>query len=187
MLLVIIIFSGCLGQSKPVSFYILKPIKDHKNIQPASKQIDTLGIGPIILAKYLDRPEIVTRLGDNRAKINDFHQWMGPLKDNISNVLVENFATLLQPGRIVRFPWRKSTGVNRQIQLTIYRLDVNSKNVVLVADWWTGNPGNASTGNSHHSIIQSPVQKDDYEARVSAINDTVNKLSVEIASTILQQ
>ena len=49
-----------------------------------------IGVGPVSLAAYLDRPNLVFREGSNRFAVAESHRWAGDLEDNISSVLAAN-------------------------------------------------------------------------------------------------
>lgn len=184
LIAVIFLFPACIGNSRPTNFYTLNPIS---GVQPVNTgQIHILGVGPINLPAYLDRPEVVTRHGTNSATINDFSQWIGPLKDNVSSVLIENLSTLLTPERIMRFPWRQSTPVSRQIRVNIYRFDTEKDQAILISDWWTGNPRQPDQGTYKRTAIRVPLTDDSIAARVAGMNQALDELSIKIASSIAQ-
>ena len=54
--------SGC-GSTAPSRFYLLTPMVDSTDARPAHEQGLVLGIGPVQLPEYVNRPQIVTRVG----------------------------------------------------------------------------------------------------------------------------
>ena len=61
----------------------------------AAAQGPVIGVGPITVPKYLDRPQIVTRSGRNQLALGEFDRWAEPLQDNVLRVLAENLAFLI--------------------------------------------------------------------------------------------
>ena len=50
---------------------------------PARTPDLTVGVGPVTLPPYLDRPQLVTRAGSNRAVLADFDSWVEPLPGHV--------------------------------------------------------------------------------------------------------
>ncbi len=83
----------------------------------------TLGIGPVSLAGYLDRPQIVTRPATDKIDLGEFDQWGEPLRDGISRVLAEDLSRQLPSARIAVFPWRGLDAVRYQVLVDVTRFD----------------------------------------------------------------
>ena len=178
------LLSGCTGASTPARFYLLNSITTTESIPPATPKSPTLGIGPITLPKYLDRPEIVSRVGPNTLKIDEFHLWAGPLKENIQFAIAENLSLLVSNNGVALFPWKNSDGVTLRISITIRRFDIDQSQAILVADWTEGHADRLATQSIHRCKIKIPVTADNYPAKVSALNQAVEEFSKEIAASI---
>ena len=81
-----------------------------------------LGIGPIKFPGYLDRPQLVTRVSQNRFAVAENDRWAEPLEENFSRVLSQNLSILLQTDRIVAYPWVRSQQPTYQVQVEVLRL-----------------------------------------------------------------
>src|SRR5882757_4935 len=92
-----LLLSGC-AESKPARFYVLTPLMAAKEATAAKGP--ALGVGPVVIPQYLDRPEIVTRSSDNRLDLANFDQWGGRFGDNITRALAENLSGLLKTDRV---------------------------------------------------------------------------------------
>src|SRR5262245_63349391 len=103
--------AGCLGGSAPTRFYVLAPVD---GAAVAGERPLAIGIGPVSVAGYLDRPQIVTRPAADKIDLGEFDQWGEPLRDGITRVLAEDLARQLPGAKISTFPWRdrKSTRLN---------------------------------------------------------------------------
>ena len=75
--------SGCLGRSQPSRFYLLQSslILEETVLNQEGIKI---ALGPVSLPQHLDRPQIVTRVGENEFKLDEFNQWAETLSDNIT-------------------------------------------------------------------------------------------------------
>ena len=88
----LLVMSGC-ASTPPTRFYVLPALSSAdttSGVSTAKREL-TIGVGPVTLPAYLDRPQIVTRA--SRAKLNlaDFDQWAASLQDSLPRVLAENF------------------------------------------------------------------------------------------------
>lgn len=98
------LLSGC-ASSPSSTFYVLTPIPE-----AAVRSGDiaggglSVGIGPVVFPEFLDRPQIVSRAGDNRLELDEFHRWGGTVQDEFLRVWGENLTHLLGTSRILVLP-----------------------------------------------------------------------------------
>jgi uncharacterized lipoprotein YmbA len=57
-------------------------------------------VQPIVMARELDRPELVTRSGPNRVQVAGSERWAAPLVDQIRRVLSDDLSARLAPGGV---------------------------------------------------------------------------------------
>ena len=107
------------GETPPSRFYLLEPLE----APPARADGPQLGIGPIRLAAYLDRPQIVSRRGDHTLELAEFDRWAEPLDESITRVLMEDLGALLETDRVQRHPLRDVGKVDVQLELDVQRFD----------------------------------------------------------------
>src|SRR5262249_61315866 len=81
------------------------------------------GVGPVSLASYLDRPQIVTRPAADKIDLAEFDQWGEPLRDGVSRVLAEDLARQMPSAKISVFPWRGVEQIRYQVVVNVTRLD----------------------------------------------------------------
>lgn len=183
---ILALISGCVGNHSKTSFYVLNSISGPSDSIHLPKNSGVIGIGPLRIPKYLDRPEIVTRYDRNGIRINEFHQWAGPLKDNVATVVKANLSLLLGTQNIVRYPWKRMAGVQFQIRINLQRLDVEDRLAVLSADWAIVDVESPSDTPSYRSNIEIPVSGDRYSDKVYAINKALSRFSLDLARSFAQ-
>jgi uncharacterized protein len=126
---------GCLGgtSASPI-YYTLASLEAP---EPAQAQTGlALGVGPVTLPAYLDRPQLVTRTGQDALNLAEFDRWAEPLKEAVPRVLGDNLAALLGTSRVSLFPWGKAKTVQYQIAVDLTRFEgVVGGTVVLAARW----------------------------------------------------
>ncbi len=182
---------GCLGLGSgtqtPTKFYVLHSMQSSTDeIRPIAKLPDTsIGVGPVRLPQYLDRPQIVRRSSPNQLELAEFAQWAEPIRVNFSRVLAENLGILLDTKQVFLFPWLKTTKIDYQIILEITRFDGGQGNNALLRSSWSifGKDGKEMLANNYSSYSE-PIETNDTEALVAAQGRTVKHLSREIARAL---
>ena len=145
----------------------------------------SIEVGPVQLPKYLDRPQIITRLSPNKIQTADFDRWAEPLEDNVLRVLVENLSYLLWDDHIAVFPWAGSTSANYRVSVNIIRFDGQlGGDVFLMAGWAIHDIENNSTRLAKRSSLKTPSGHPSYDAMVSSKSRLLTDLSQEIAEGI---
>ena len=193
ILLVSFVFlGGCLGTGtqKPTDYYLLQPINSAMEKQGAAAGEGTvLGIGPVRVQEYLNRPQIVTRSSTSEIKLHDFHYWGEPLSTNFTVVLAQNLSALLSTDQIFIFPYRNKQNLPLQYQ------------VVVDVIRFDGEPGVKASLLVQYYILQfqedgmkelvtrqpsfsKPLADDSFETLVAAMSELVADLSREIAGEI---
>ena len=179
---------GCIGgKSKPSKFYLLSPLPDAKaGKQVAAVERDVaVGIGPVVLPPYLDRPEIVTRASPNQLDLAEFDRWAESLRHNFSRTLTENLSILLATHHVAVFPWDGSTPIDYQVEVDVTRFEGDADgNTLLTARWSIFGKGMRELLVRRRSRFSEPAGAGDYEALVAAMSRTLTSLSREIATAI---
>jgi hypothetical protein len=95
-----------------------------------------LGIGPVEIPSYLDRPQIVTRPAPAVAELAEFDRWAEPLREALPRVLAENLSMLLGTDNVHLYPWKRSIPVDVQVTVQVIRFEGNcDSGVDLIARW----------------------------------------------------
>jgi len=178
------LLAGC--SSAPTRFYVLTPVPISPG-QPVAGagQGPGVGVGPVELPDYTDRPQIVTRLDQNQFKLADFDNWSEPLKDNFTQVLAENLSILIPTERIFVFPWKRENRVNYQVTVKVIRFDrAVDGDSVLTARWRILGTDDREELRVQTATYTAPAGGPDYPATVAAMNQTLTALSRDIAAML---
>ena len=177
--------AGC-GSSQPTRFYVLSNLP-HAAQQPIGGSQDiAVGVGPVELPDYLDRPQIVTRTGQNELNLAEFDKWGESLKDNANQVLAENIAVLLPSKKVHTYPWKRATTLDSQLVVKITRFDhTEGGDTVLHARW------GILSGDGMKELLSREtryVERPDglgYAATVAAMNRALAQFSRDAANAII--
>jgi uncharacterized lipoprotein YmbA len=141
-----------------------------------------LGIGPVKLPGYLDRPGIVTRVSQNRFVVAENDRWAEPLEENFSRVLAQNLSILLQTDRIVAYPWERSQQPTYHVQLEVLRFEPNTEQIVELWARWSIVDSTKKIVSMKESYLTQPARDKSTEASVASMSEVVSDLSKEIAA-----
>ena len=93
-MLALLLLAGCAAGSK--SFYVLTADG------PAPSGGGTsIGVGPVALAEYIDRPNLVIAESPNQLAVAEDHRWAGDLAASIARVTAANLGRRLHTGNIL--------------------------------------------------------------------------------------
>lgn len=184
VLLAITLLAGC-TTTPPSRFYVLTPQASSAGASAHSDLV--VGIGPVRLVAYLERPQIVARDSANQLRVEEFDRWGGTLETSIAWVMAENLSRALGTDAVVTFPWERAVIPKYQVAIDIRRFDPTPDNQVWLSAQWRilGDEGRALFA-IEKSEMNEPVQGSGYAAQVAAQSRLLARLSDEIATRIGQ-
>lgn len=176
--------AGCAGNT-PSRYYFLSPLVEAGGAAaPGGSR--TIGVGPVRLPDYLNRPQIVTRTGPNEFTVAEFNQWGGPLEAEVGRVLAENLATLLPADRVALFPWSMPYPAQYRVQVAVVRFEADAAGSVgLTARWSILGKDGRDALRTVQSSLREEAGGTEYEATVAAMSRALAGLSREIAAALL--
>jgi len=187
ILILTLLLSGCMRSSRPVQFYMLNAdsgVADTVRVSAAS-QGPVIGLGPIRIPEYLNRPQMIVAIADNQYRLSEDHRWAEPLDQNISLALFKALPRQLGTDRIVRFPWSQRQVIDYQVGIDIleFNVDANGQSR-LIAQWFVKRKDKPTI--DKRSVYQSPASTTDHAVMVKAQSQCLTKLGQEIAGTLRQ-
>lgn len=183
----LVVLAGCLGKTAPARFYALSAMEQAQGAKTGASDI-AVGIGPIKLADYLNRADIVTRETGNTVKFAEFEQWAGSFEHNFTNALAENLGFLLHSEQIYVRPWPQPVQVNYQITLEVVRFDGQlGGEAQLIARWSVSGEAPDKPLAVKRSSIQESTGGNSYADLVAAQSRALVTLSREIAQVIITE
>ncbi|MFL5337704.1 MAG: membrane integrity-associated transporter subunit PqiC [Geminicoccaceae bacterium] len=176
--------AGC-ATTKPTNFYTLSRATEPQASKLAAHGL-VIGLGPVTVPQYLDRPDIVTREGANQMRLAEFSKWAESLEPLVTRIMAEDLYTLLDASDVIPLPQRGDVPLDRVVEVDIGRFDADaSGQVVLDARWRVYKGDNATLLASGRSMITeqgTPVPG--YDGIVAAMSRALGRTSDEIARAI---
>lgn len=174
--------AGCATPSPPSRFYRLTAEAPEAAADPSALII---GVGPVLLAGYLDRPQLVTPVDANQLRIDEFERWGGSLERNLATVMAENLSRLLGTDAVVTQPWGGSLPIDYQVAIEVRRLERGTDGRVhLLVQWRLFRGDGERLLGIHRKALSEPVRGTDFSARTAAESRLLVSLGREIAAAI---
>jgi len=136
----LLVLNGCISvpNSPNPRFYMLEAVPENQE----SKKINTvsnitIGIGPIKIPEYLDRPQMVTQSDEKTLKFAQFDRWGEYLDIGVARLIRENLAAALPSGKYILYPWVSSVPVKYQVTVEIIQLDSQLDRDLFLSAQWT--------------------------------------------------
>jgi hypothetical protein len=177
---------GC-ASSAPSRFYVLTAVSMSEPQQPLAgdRREVAIGVGPVELPRYLDRPQMATRTSPYELHFAEFHQWAEPLADTVTRVLSENLSHLLATDRIAIYPWPRSTPVAYQVVVRLTHFEGTlGEQSRLSAQWHIINVEAQQDLMRQTSQFQPAVEAADYGSLAAALSQGLGALSEDIAAAL---
>jgi len=185
LLLVAVLLAAAGCGSTPTRFYTLVPLSQAGPSNAFTSQNITVGVGPVEFPEALDRPQIMTRRGQNEFDLSEFDQWAEPLQDNFTEVLAENLSILLPAKRVVVYPWDRPTEIDYQVVVKVLRFDRSvGGDAVLRVRWSIKSPSNGNELLARETSYARRPTGEGYKATVEAMNSVLDEFSRNVAMAI---
>ena len=176
---------GCVGTTQPSRYYVLSVVEPDKGRNPNGPAVS---LGPVSVAKYLDRAQIVTRPTPNQLDLAEFDRWGGRLEDNVAQVLAEDVGRRLKTARVAVFPTEPTGRTDVRVAVTITRFErVGGNNdCVLEARWRLVRPVVGANEESQLGTFSVTKRASDsgYAATVAAMSAALGDLGVALADAV---
>ena len=176
--------AGCTFRSAPPATYLLAAESPAAPAPPAVGRGPALGVGPVTIPVYLDRPSIVVRAGGDEVRLSSHHHWAEPLKDGIARILAENLATMVPTDAVVVFPWRSPWIVTYRVTMEILRFDGPLGGPVILNARWRLLDGEGKEIVLKAVALSEPAGDRSHAALVAAQSRLIAGVSRDIASEI---
>ncbi len=174
------------SETAPSRFYMLRSLPTDAS-SPATQGAGgpVLVLGPVRIAAYLARPQIVTKGSGSEVKLSEFERWAEPLMDNIKTVLANDLSVLVPTERLSFYPARLPPDVDLRIAVEVLRFDGSlGGQDVLEARWRLFGSDAEEPIFTRRSRFEQATGGLGYDAFVEALNRALEAFSREVAREI---
>jgi uncharacterized lipoprotein YmbA len=176
---------GCLGSSPNVSLYTMNAGYD--SLATSAPDGLAIGVGPIRVPRYLDRPEWVTRPGGSTSllEVDDVRRWAGGFSSNVSSTLGENLGAKLDTQQVVVYPAQTAFALDYRVAVDFHAFEAIDGDAVVLRASWVIRAGSAGGGPwSGYFATRRDLAGGGPEDLVTAHNEALALLADAIASRI---
>jgi uncharacterized lipoprotein YmbA len=182
----LLLVSGCSILSPrpdPSRFFTLTPLAE-PGPNPGALAGHVLGIGPITLPQYLDRPELVTRVGPNEVRSAAFDYWAGSLAKQFETTLSHDLQALLGPSSVQTSPWYAGARPDLIVEVDVLQFErAVDGQAHLRARWRLRKGSSAEVQRAGESNLAHPAAED-AGSTVAALSELLGQFSRELADAI---
>jgi hypothetical protein len=166
---------GCGAGSK--SFYVLTA----DGPAPSGSGMG-IGVGPVDLAEYIDRPNLVLAESANQLSVAEDHRWAGDLSAAIARVTAANLGRRLHTGNIKTYPWKGDDGLSYQVSIDIRQFHGGADGyAVIEALWRAYSLPDRKLKASRNFVDREALESDGYQSLVAAQSRLLSRLAGDIA------
>ncbi len=178
-----VLTTGCLSpRNDPSQFYVLAASADTARAAPADLII---GLGPITLPQYLQRPQMVTRTGEHQMTLSEVDRWAEDLEAGLARVMGEDLQRVTGASQVLSYPWLASRTVHYAIEVDILRFEGHAAGAVqLWAAWRIRDMATREVVVTQESRISQQAGGATRSEIVSAQSQAIVALSREIAGAL---
>lgn len=175
--LFLLVTSGCISSgTNTIAYHVLDPVKG----QVINQSKTRIGIGPVDLPEYLDRPHLMIRTGASTLQASKNHRWAAPLDSIITDALKQNLALRLPDADISSYPWDARRHVDRQFIISVHQFIASNHEVELSGRWrlFNRNSKQLKSDNFSYSV---PIESIAADAVVNGMAIAISRLSDDLA------
>jgi len=178
------LLTGC-ARTQPAQYYLLGGSAGAVTEAPASAR--RIGLGPVRLPDYLDRPQIVSWASPTRLHLSNAHRWAEALDKTFARTLLADLAEALPDAQLVAWPWRASQAPALQVTVDVQRFERAADGVFMLDARWAVQRGPADAApvlRATSARVPVTGAADDYDALVAAASAAVLDLARDIAARL---
>ena len=183
-----LVLNGCMSvpNSPTPRFYMLQAVDGNQVSKKTNIASDVvIGVGPVKIPEYQDRPQIVTQDKEKMLKFAQFDRWGEPLEIGMTRLIRENLAVMLPEAKFTLYPWNSSVPVKYQVVVEIVQLDSDlDKDLFIVAQWLVIDVQNTKTIIIKRSEFRQSIVPQSYSGLAKTLSMACASLSSEIAEAI---
>ena len=182
---VLVLSMAACGKTPAARFYTLSPMAvESEDSQSSISNKHIISVGPIKVAAYLDRSEIVTRSNPTHVELAGFDRWAEPFEEIVASTLAENITSLLPSVYAIVDVWPEAK-VEYQLLMKIKKFESDKDgNIYLLANWGILQHSTRRMGTVYESKIVKSGSSNDFNEITKTMSLALAELSKEVAAEL---
>ncbi|MBN1913696.1 MAG: membrane integrity-associated transporter subunit PqiC [Candidatus Omnitrophica bacterium] len=192
LFILVLFIGGCISvpTSPTPRFYTLQSlsVKNQVKLQGAENLNNIIiGVGPVTLPEYFNRPQIVTKNSNNAVEFSQFDRWAEPLEDAIARIIAKNFTVLLPETGIDILPWNSAIPRKYQVTIEVIELNCNLKDeAMMLLQWSIIEAGGKKLLLTERKAYREKIESGTYPGLVRALSVICESISKDIAGKLIE-
>jgi len=117
-------------------FFVLRPLAEPPSTAIPAAGGGLVGVLPVRVPGYLDRPQLVTEMGADQVRVDEYARWAEPFPAAVTRTVAENLAILLPEDRVVRYPWPAGESMRCRVSVELRVLAAQGDGSVRLEGRW---------------------------------------------------
>jgi uncharacterized protein len=181
LLMLVGVVAGC-AFTEPSRFYLLTGTPPAGPAVPVADKL-AVGVEPVSLPAYLDRPQIVRRESPHTLELSEFERWGEPLDGSITRILVDNLAARLGTDRVFIPSSRPQVTPTVTVDVAFSRFDADPDGVAVMSAHWRVLNARGAEVAANRTVVRQPAGAS-YDDTVAVLSNALGVLSDDIAAAI---
>ena len=180
-----LILIGCVSipNSPTPRFYALSTVDGKNEIKKINTVSDLIiGVGPVKIPEYQDRPQIVTITKEKTLQFAQFDRWGESLDVGVVRLIREDLTAMLPKAKLILYPWNPLIPVKYQVTVEVVQLDSElNGDMFFVVQWMIIDLPNSKTVMIKRSEFRQPIIPQNYAGMAQTLSTACASLSGQIA------
>ncbi len=178
-----------LKRTPEARFFALRTLAEPPAVQGVA-DAPLVGLLPVVLPGYLERPQLATWVGPGELRIDEFLRWAEPLDAGLARTLAANLEVLLPQTRVIRSPWPAAAPVRCRVRVELQRFGPQATGEVVLEGRFALLPRDgerplvARPASLKRGPLGTAAAGDDAVAGVDAMSELVAELARDIAAAV---
>lgn len=179
---------GCISAPNTPNprFYTLGAVGKNQAEQKFNIAPNTIiGVGPVRIPEYLNRPQIVTKDKEGMLTFAQFDRWGESLDFALARLISANLMVMLERVNMEVYPWNIAVPVKYQVLVDVVQLESElDKDLVFAVQWSILDAQNSKMMLTKRFEFSKPIDPHNYSGLVKTLSTACASLSSEIAEAV---
>ncbi|MCK9615034.1 MAG: PqiC family protein [Candidatus Omnitrophica bacterium] len=185
----VLFLNGCVSVSNspnPRFYTLYTPDKEKPNQEFNIPDNTIIGIGPLRIPEYLNRPQIVTNNKDKTVIFDEFNRWAESLDFALARLINNNLTLMLKDASFQMFPWDFAIAVKYQVIADVIQLENNlNQDLLFAIQWSIIDLEKKRAVFTKRSEFRQDIYPHNYYGFTQALSEATLSLSKEIAQELV--
>jgi uncharacterized lipoprotein YmbA len=141
-----------------------------------------IGVGPVTVAEYVDRSNMIFQTGPQKLEVAETHHWAGDVRKSVASAMASNLGRELGTGNVRTYPWERDEELRYQVSLDIRQFHGNAEGFALLeASWRVYSLPGGQMISAKSGTYREPQVADGFEELAAAQSRALQRMAADIA------